>query len=153
MLGRLARWLRLLGYDALYAQDLGPGHVSDHQIAARARTDGRVVLTRDRELARRKGVRCLLVRSQILEEQLQEVVAALGRPPPGAPARCTACNAPLVEISPAEARPRVPPYVFRTQRCFHRCPACERLYWPGSHWRRVQSTFQRVLEGDPKGLG
>ena len=84
MLGRLAKWMRLLGFDTLYA-----GQASDHQIAALARAEGRIVLTRDRELARRKGIRCLLVDSQVLEEQLLQVIAACELAPrgEGSPAR------------------------------------------------------------------
>ena len=73
MLGRLAKWLRLLGFDTLYA-----GRRSDHQIAALARAEGRIVLTRDREMTRRKGICCLYVDSQVLEEQLAQVLGDLG---------------------------------------------------------------------------
>ena len=78
MLGRLSRWLRLLGYDTLYASSM-----SDHQIVARARAEGRVVLTRDRDLAQRKGIRCLLIQSQALEDQVSIVFHVLGQPSPG----------------------------------------------------------------------
>ena len=141
MLGRLARWLRLLGYDTLYADK-----ISDHQIVARARAKGRVVLTRDHGLVRRKGIRCLLVRSQVLEEQIREVVAAFGVPEPGAEPRCSQCNAPLVEVTPDQVRPHVPAYVLKTQTQFRRCPSCDKYYWPGSHWKDVQRTIARVLE-------
>jgi uncharacterized protein with PIN domain len=140
MLGRLARWLRLLGYDTLYASKL-----SDHQIAARARAEGRVVLTRDRELAQRRGIRTLYVRSQDWQEQIEEVVDALGLPAPGAEARCPQCNAVLVEVSPAQVRPRVPAHVFQTQHEFHYCPRCGQYYWPGSHWENIQSAIAQVL--------
>jgi uncharacterized protein with PIN domain len=140
MLGRLAKWLRLLGYDTLYDSAL-----SDHQIAARARAEARIVLTRDRELARRKGFHRLLVRSDLLEEQMREVVTALGAPPPEAQPRCPQCNASLSRLSPDQVRSHVPAHVVKTHRRFHHCPECDKYYWPGSHWRNIQSVIARVF--------
>lgn len=139
MLGRLAKWLRLMGYDVLYASGF-----SDHQIAAHARAEQRVVLTRDHELIRRKGIRCLLIHSDSLEDQLGEVVTALGEPLADAEPRCPRCNALLVEATPDEARPHVPSYVLRTQRRFGYCPDCDKYYWAGSHWQHVRSIVERV---------
>jgi uncharacterized protein with PIN domain len=141
MLGRLAKWLRLLGYDTAYA-----GEESDQRIAARARAESRVLLTRDREMARRRGIRCLLVHSQDLDEQLEQVLSAFGQPPGELAPRCPRCNASLIEISPQAARARVPAYVFQEHRCFHRCPACDRVYWPGSHWARIEETLAQHLD-------
>ena len=72
MLGRLARWLRLIGYDTVYAQGW-----SDHRVAARARAEARIVLTRDRELARRRGVRCLLIVLDCLRAPCRDPVPTL----------------------------------------------------------------------------
>jgi uncharacterized protein with PIN domain len=148
MLGRLAKWMRLLGFDTLYAGDLpGVGALSDHQIAALARAQGRIVLTRDRELVRRKGMQCLWIESQILEAQLVEVVAALGYPEgdvrPGA--RCPRCNTALDEVPRHQARAHVPPYVWQTQRRFTHCRACDQYYWRGTHWQHFEATISRVL--------
>jgi uncharacterized protein with PIN domain len=151
MLGRLAKWLRLLGFDTCYA-----GHSGDHQIAALARVEGRVVLTRDRELTRRKGIRCLLIDSQVLEEQLAQVIAVYGLASPGNGSlacsgllpvvpRCPACNGALIEVPREQARVHVPVYVWETHRRFLRCLGCEKLYWPGSHWERIQSTLARII--------
>jgi uncharacterized protein with PIN domain len=150
MLGRLAVWLRLIGFDTLYAgrlpgQGAGAGARSDHQIAARARAEGRIVLTRDREMARRRGIRCLYVESQVLEEQLAQVIAALGTPCAPTP-RCPQCNEPLADISPMEARPYVPAYVWKTHARFQRCSECDKVYWPGSHWERIEKTIARVMD-------
>ena len=142
MLGRLARWLRLMGYDTAYANG-----ISDHQIAARARAECRVVLTRDQALAQRKGIRCLFVHSQVLEEQIREVVTAFGAPAPRPESRCSECNVPLVELTSEQAAPYVPPYVLNTHHRFHRCPTCERYYWAGSHWSRIEERIARALHG------
>jgi uncharacterized protein with PIN domain len=139
MLGRLARWLRLLGYDTLYETGL-----SDHQLAARARHEDRVLLTRDRELARRKGIRCLLVRSQELEEQLEQVIDTLGAPAAESEPRCSSCNAQLISISRQEASLHVPAFVLDTHKRFRYCAQCRRVYWQGSHWQRVTEIADRL---------
>jgi len=128
MLGTLAKWLRLLGYDTAY-----DNAAADPELARRARVEGRVLLTRDRELAGRRGLHTLLIQSEVLEEQVREVQGALGLPPDPALSRCAVCNAALEPVSPDAVADRVPPYVLRTQTEFHRCPGCGRVYWPGTH--------------------
>jgi len=133
MLGRLAKWLRLLGYDTAYDNT-----ASDHELARRARAERRILLTRDRELAERRGLRTLLIHSEALEEQVRQVQEALG-PPPGPPlSRCAVCNAVLEPVSAEAIAGRVPPYVLRTQSAFRRCPGCGRIYWPGSHLQAMR---------------
>jgi uncharacterized protein with PIN domain len=128
MLGRLAKWLRLLGYDTVYDSD-----ADDDELARRARAEGRLLLTRDRELADRRGLRTLFVGSETLEEQVSQVQADLGAPPDPALSRCSVCNEPLEEATPEEVAGQVPPYVLRVHGEFRRCPHCGRVYWPGSH--------------------
>jgi uncharacterized protein with PIN domain len=132
MLGRLAKWLRLLGYDTAYDND-----ATDPELARRARAEGRVLLTRDHELSARRGLRTLLIRSEILEGQVCEVRDALGPPPDPPLSRCAVCNSALEPVSPADVADRVPPYVLRTQTEFHRCPGCGRVYWPGTHLQEM----------------
>ena len=134
MLGRLAKWLRLLGYDVAY-DNAG----TDLELARRARAEGRVLLTRDRELAARRGLRTLLIRSQVLEEQVREVRNNLGPPPHPALSRCAVCNSVLEPISHDQAAQLVPPHVLRTQPEFRHCPGCGRVYWPGSHLQAIRA--------------
>ena len=138
MLGKLAKWLRLLGYDTAY-----DNAATDPELARRARAEGRVLLTRDRELAGRRGLRTLLIQSEILEEQVREVQDGLGPPPDPALSRCAVCNAVLEAVDPGEIADRVPPYVLRTQSEFRRCPGCGRVYWPGTH---VDEMLERMDE-------
>ncbi len=140
MLGKLARWLRLLGYDTVYSQE------EDALLAHRSRREGRVLLTRDRELARRRGLRVVLIASQYMPTQLAEVVRAVGPLPPATPPRCMECNEPLRPASVAEARPHVPPYVARTQRDFRYCLRCGRFYWKGTHWKNIIAQLNDVSE-------
>jgi len=139
MLGRLAKWLRLLGYDTAYERD-----APDNRLARRARAEGRVLLTRDHELARRRGLETLLIESEELEEQIQQVKDELGTSP-GPMTRCSVCNVPLEEVAPDEVADRLPPYVLRTHDRFRRCPSCGRVYWAGSH---IDSMNEQVDELD-----
>jgi uncharacterized protein with PIN domain len=138
MLGSLARWLRLLGYDADY-----DNRRDDAELVRLARAENRVLLTRDRELAARRGVQALFIVSQVLDEQLAQVTAAFPRPEESEPARCPVCNTALVPATPEELADRLPAYVLRKYRDFRRCPGCGRVYWPGSHWRNMQIRLRR----------
>ena len=131
MLGTLARRLRWLGYDAEYRKDL-----PDQAMIHIAREENRLLVTRDKALAGRRGVRALYIPATELTEQVQQVIAAVG--PSLHPPRCTVCNGELIAISSAEATPLVPPYVAQTQTEFVRCRRCGRVYWPGSHWPGLQ---------------
>ncbi len=128
MLGRLAKWLRLLGYDTAYEND-----ATDHELARRARAEGRVLLTRDHELAGRRGLDTQLIRSEQLEEQVEEVRRALGPPPEPSLSRCSVCNGTLQEVPRREVADLVPPYVLETHDAFRRCKQCGRVYWSGTH--------------------
>ena len=134
MLGRLTKWLRLLGYDTAY-----DNAATDPELARRARAEGRILLTRDQALAARRGLRALLIRSQALEEQVREVRQGLGPPPHAALSRCAVCNSVLERMSHDQAAQRVPPHVLRTQTEFRFCPGCGRVYWPGSHLKAIRA--------------
>ena len=141
MLGKLAKWLRLLGYDTAY------NHAWDDAAVVRlARAEGRIVLTRDRVLSERRGLQALLLTSDELEEQMAQIMNELHLPPAEAGSRCSICNAPLEPIAKEEVEGRVPPYVFRTQEEFYRCPQCDRIYWPGGHWARMQPVMNRLRD-------
>jgi len=140
MLGRLARWLRLLGHDTAYE----PSY-SDSDLIRLSIAEERVVLTRDRELARLVPAgRVVLLRATRLEEQLVELRAALALEAEAALSRCSICNEPVVETKKEDVRDRVPPYVYATQDEFYRCPRCERLYWRGTHWENVRAILASI---------
>jgi uncharacterized protein with PIN domain len=144
MLGRLARWLRVLGFDTAYQP-----HIDDAQLVQRAVEEGRVVLTRDRALREEWRVSDLyLVEAEGSFEQVREVVRAFSL----ADAvrlfsRCNRCNTGLTKIAREEVRARVPERVFARQHEFRRCPSCGRVYWDGSHTDRMRRAVERILEG------
>ena len=126
MLGRLARWMRFLGYDVQYYRD-----IDDRALVRHARSEGRILLTRDRELTRRFTVEHLLIKSEDVKEQLKEVVAVF--PGETSTRRCMQCNIPLRDIKKEMVEGIVPEHVYLHQRRFQRCNKCGRIYWEGSH--------------------
>jgi uncharacterized protein with PIN domain len=137
MLGRLATWLRLMGYDAAYLAD-----TDDIEVVRQARAESRVILTRDRGLAARRGVEALLIDSQTLGEQLAQVKAEIGPPAQPLTPRCSVCNTALQPLSREAASGRVPPYIWRTKQTFKHCPGCHRVYWAGTHWTAIQQQLK-----------
>jgi uncharacterized protein with PIN domain len=129
MLGRLARWLRILGHDVLYAS-----HLTGPALATRARREGRLLLTRDTRLVRRRELPPhLFITSDHFRDQLREVAAAVPLGGCDRLHRCLDCNRVLAEIPRERARDRVPPFVWQTTERFLSCPRCRRLYWPATH--------------------
>lgn len=148
MLGDVARWLRILGYDTLYSR-----RFQDWQLLTIAEREGRVLVTRDRGLywrARRRGLRAVLVESDRTPERLAELAVKAGvrlEPDPSR-SRCPECNGPLRVVTDKEAlRGRVPPRALEAYDRFYVCEVCGRVYWEGSHWRNIR----RVAE-EAKGL-
>lgn len=136
MLGTLARWLRILGLDVEYDAAIG-----DTELVERAHSEGRVILTRDRRLVeRRQARRWVLIRADPLEEQLAQVIGELSLELRAADLlrRCLDCNRDLEPLPTEEARPRVPPYVARTQSRFRRCPSCDRIFWRATHVEGIE---------------
>jgi uncharacterized protein with PIN domain len=141
MLGRLARWLRILGYDTAYLAD-----TDDFAVMRLARAEDRLILTRDQELARRPGLRAMLIESDQLDEQLIQVGERLGPPPRSSGPRCPVCNVELAEASAESVARCVPPYVQRTQSSFSSCTSCGRVYWQGTHWQRMREFVLRLRD-------
>lgn len=144
MLGRLARWLRVLGYDTAY--DAG---MDDPQLVQLARDEDRILLTRDRHLLRElRPARAHEVRQDHPLRQLKELVAALQlAPPPALFTRCMLDNAPLEPVERAEVLPLLPERVREHPGPVWRCPLCQRLYWDGSHVRRMRRALEAALPG------
>ncbi len=141
MLGRLARWLRVIGQDATY----GP-HLSGRTLTRHARTEGRTVLTRDHRLLREPQPPPLLfIESDHFRDQLRQVIEACGLDPfAGLFTRCVRCNEPVVAVHKGEVERHVPPYVFASQERFVRCPRCRRIYWPATHDVRVRAELRAM---------
>jgi uncharacterized protein with PIN domain len=143
MLGRLARWLRVIGADTIQL----PTDAPDVALVARAREDERVLLTRDRHLLRElRPHRELAIRSVVPLVQLGEVVRAFAlRRPTELLTRCLLDNTLLVEMTSAEVVEQVPPRSRELAGPMRRCPTCGRAYWRGSHVRRMEAALESAL--------
>jgi uncharacterized protein with PIN domain len=145
MLARLARWLRTLGWDT----SLDP-LLTDPEFVARADAQGRTVLTRDRRLLRDlRPVRAIEIAHDDPLDQLRQVVTTLQLGPPAELfTRCTVCNA---ELSPpldaAQRALLLPRDIQAIDGPARSCPDCQRVYWPGSHARRMRAAIDRALPG------
>ena len=144
MLGRLARWLRVLGYDTAYDDA-----IADPVLVELAHAEERILLTRDRHLLRElRPARALEVRQDDPLRQLHAIVTELALAPPRELfTRCLLCNALLAELARAEAEPLLPEGVRDIPGPVRRCPVCGRLYWDGSHVRRMRAALERALPG------
>ncbi len=142
MLGGLARWLRVLGYDTVAA-----AHPSDADLVRQARQEGRILLTRDRALlAEKRPSQVLLIESTNPLVQLRQVVSHYGLPWQARLfSRCLRCNALLQPVPSHEVQSQVPAYVCQHQRRFMRCPACGRIYWEGSHVQHMRDQLHGAL--------
>lgn len=138
-LGGLARWLRMAGFDTLYDNAFGDSEIET--LAGRTR---RIVLTRDRELLKRRGIeRGCYVHSLTPSEQAMELSIRLGLAKRLKPfTLCLQCNAPLVTVEKHRVIDRLPPSVRALQHEFSLCEVCDRVYWKGSHWRRMNTRLE-----------
>ena len=157
MLGTLTRYLRLMGYDTLSANDLDPGDAKEDTILLGiARNQDRVLLTRDAELARRGSGSAVLIRSEDLMDQLQQLIDAGIIERRVTMSRCSLCNTLLREATTCEiGQADYAPKDWRNLAFFW-CDSCKKLYWNGSHSRRLEqrvgelrSTGVPAYPGDP----
>jgi hypothetical protein len=141
-LGKLAKYLRMLGFDTLYETDY-----NDHEIIDRAVKQKRIILTRDILLLKHNRVtHGLWIRSQDPVRQLSEVIRHLDLSSKSKPFhRCLACNNLLVRTSREAVKDLVSPMTFHFYRKFYRCKGCGKIYWNGSHYRQMNQFVQQVL--------
>lgn len=143
-LGKLAAYLRILGFDALYRNDY-----QDDELVRVALDEDRILLTRDRRLLMRRAIKYgYCVRSLNPKSQVAEVVNRFGlfeyiRPF----RRCLRCNHPLQPVSKEEILPRLEPLTRAYYDDFHICPACDQVFWKGSHYERMMKLVEQVFSG------
>ena len=137
-LGGLARLLRMLGFDTLHRNDL-----ADDEIRRLAHDERRIVLSRDRELLKCREIeRGAYVRALKAEAQLHEIAARYALAVQARPfALCLSCNVPLEAIARTAVASRVPASVFARHERFVRCPGCDGVFWPGSHYERMRTAL------------
>lgn len=142
MLGRLAKWLRIAGFDVLYSN-----RFTDNELVALSQEKERILLSRDTRLLVRKAVkRFIFLESENVQSQLKEVFDVTRTTSlPGILTRCLACNEILQDVPRERVRDEVPAFVFQTQASFKSCPACSKVYWAGTHRQSVLRILERYL--------
>lgn len=144
--GRLAKWLRAMGYDTIFPEENG-----DNELVRIALRENRVLVTRDAGIALRRVVRLgqvtvALVEKDDLRGQLTQLVRDLELDLSGGFSLCVCCNEPLYPIDKQDVADRLPPYVLLTQPKFFQCPECRRVYWPGTHLANMKSELSQVYQ-------
>lgn len=143
MLGKLAKELRMLGYDTIYYRGEDP-----HQLLQLARQEGRVILTRNTKLIpKRLGDRILRVTEDKPSLQLKELIQKghISLDGESLFSRCLLCNVLLKEIPRGEAEGKVPDFIFYQQKEFFQCPHCRKIYWQGSHQENMQKRVEELF--------
>ncbi len=140
-LGRLSKWLRILGFDTVYYNQ---DNLSS--LIIQALRDERIILTRNQRLPQARGLKIVLIKNEKIKKQVEEVLKTLKivLEPEMMFSRCILCNTELVYIIKDEVKDKVPEYVFNTQEDFLTCPKCQRIYWQGTHWGNVQETLEEI---------
>ena len=141
-LGKLAKWLRILGFDTIFESDVSgdrfPGDL----------TKERIVLTRTISIKKRFITQhCIFISSNFLNEQLKQVIVETGIGP--ADVRpfsiCLDCNVPIAAVDKDDVFGQVPDYIFETHSEFKRCCQCEKIFWPGSHTERSLEKIEQLF--------
>jgi len=140
-LGRLSRWLRILGFDTVYYDKDNLG-----TLLILALREDRKIITRSRSLIHPK--RCMvIIDSDRLEEQLKEVIPKLNLKIEKEKffSRCTVCNRELTDVEKGKIKQQVPPYVYQNQEHFMKCENCNKIYWKGTHWGNIKEAIGKII--------
>jgi uncharacterized protein len=142
-LGKLAKSLRLCGFDAYYDTNY-----SDEEIIRFSLSDDRIILTRDKELLKSKDVtRGYRIRSQYVDEQLREVFLRFDLHNKVKPfSRCMECNGLLEEVRKEEIIDRLSPKTSEFYQNFKKCSGCDKIYWEGSHYERMKKYIDSLIK-------
>ncbi len=142
MLGKLAKWLKILGFDATFFSK-----IEDSKLLELAQKENRTLLTRDTGLIEKaKRVDTLFIESEDWNEQVEQVLNAFGLWKHIAPySRCIECNAVLKDLPKSRARNLVTPFVYEQADSFALCPSCGRVFWKGTHHKDMEFKIEEIL--------
>jgi len=140
MLGSLAKWLRILGYDTKYVRDM-----KDDEISKISLDEGRILITRDK-LLHKKTPNSIYVENNGLEEQIKKIFKEknLKIDENKFLTRCIVCNEKIIEIEKEKVKEKVPEHIYAIQDKFYICPKCRKIYWKGSHWENMKEFIKKL---------
>ena len=143
MLGKLAKWLRILGFDAVFFSK-----IDDDDLLSLAKAEGRILLTRDTDLSGKGGkVQTFFVRSEVWRDQVLQVLDELDIWNAARPySRCLECNTDLKPLPKERARNLVSAFIFEQSEAFALCPDCGRVFWKGSHFENMNEKIIDILK-------
>lgn len=146
MLGSLARRLRVLGFDTVYDQNL-----DDRALLKIARGEERVLVTKDTELSRVKGIESILVAGEEIMPQLKKIISSLGLTlkPEDFFSRCLVCNSKIEPVAKEKVADRVPPKARAAYNDYWICRNCDKVYWQGTHWENMKREIETLLNSPP----
>jgi len=138
-LGRLLRWLRILGFDTVLEKNRAG-------LVIRSLREERIILTRDSKISRFTGIRTIKIDSDFVEEQLEQLIRKLNLKIDrnNIFSICILCNEALEPAGKNSVKGEVPEFVFETQENFTRCPKCGKIYWRGTHWALANKFLDRM---------
>lgn len=148
-MGKLVRWLRMMGYDSLFFDG-----DNDGQMVRQALAEDRIIVTRDSGMMQRRVIssgrlRAVLIESEVPERQMRQLMTAFDLKEESRPfTLCLECNQALISRSREEVAGRVPPYVFKTQTQYMECPGCHRIYWRGTHWQAMVRKLEKLANNN-----
>ena len=140
MLGRLAKWLRILGYDCLYFSQ-----EQKMDLIYTSLREDRLILTRNSRW-KKKPLKLLFIESELINEQLKQVVKTLNLAINREDifTRCLICNEKVLKVAKESIKGKVPAYVYQTLQEFARCPKCDKIYWKGTHWNKTIEDLKKI---------
>jgi uncharacterized protein with PIN domain len=140
-LGRLTKWLRILGFDAVYTRSMNRSELIINSLR-----EARIILTRDARMSPVSGIRLLRIEHDDVRDQLKQTIESLGIKIDETAlfTRCVICNSELKQIEKEKIKAKVPEYVYDTQREFVACAECGRVYWHGTHWGNVRKLLAEI---------
>ncbi|MGQ9809919.1 MAG: Mut7-C RNAse domain-containing protein [bacterium] len=139
--GKLGRWLRILGFDVEYLPTCEVCEISRY-----ARKTGRIAITRIRSLSERLGENSILLETGTLDNQIRHILRIYGIEACNPFSRCSVCNIQLLFVDKDAVRGRVPEYVYNNHDEFAVCTSCGRYYWRGTHWREMHEKISKLME-------
>jgi len=141
-LGKLARWLRILGFDTLY-------YNSDalSTLIIKALSEDRIIVTRRRKAIGSLEKKTVIVYSDEVKKQIKEIVEKLNLALDESKmfSRCVVCNRALDKADKEGIKENIPEHIFETHNDFMKCARCGRIYWQGSHWGNIRNTLNKIL--------
>ena len=150
MLGSLASWLRICGYDSIYHKDM-----NDDSLIAEANKEHRILLTRDKQLyerCKKHNVTSYYVMGDKIIEQLSYLCINMGISLTPSSSRCSNCNSEIMPVDKDDIKEKIPENSYKHYDEFWKCNSCDKVFWMGSHWNKILETLNLAQEGCEQNL-